>query len=140
MPKTTKSGKARKDELPATLQRSDALAQRTFAKAYDSAMDQYGEEDRAHRAAWAALKHTHEKVGDRWRPKDHSGPSDTQAEGGKDTERTTAGGVDANATKEHLLGLARELDLSGRSTMNKEELVEALRKENDRRTRKRRTG
>ncbi len=39
MPKTTKSGKPKKDELPSTLERSDAKAQRTFAKAHDSAAE-----------------------------------------------------------------------------------------------------
>ena len=43
MPKTTKSGDARKDELPSTLQRSEAKAQRTFAKAHDAAVREYGE-------------------------------------------------------------------------------------------------
>ncbi|WP_029088637.1 ChaB family protein [Brevibacterium album] len=134
MPKTTKSGDPRKGELPQTLQRSDALAQRTFAEAYDSAMDQYRDEERAHRTAWAALKHTHEKVGDRWRPKAESGPSDERAAGGRGEGGSTAGGVDANASKEHLLDLARELDIRGRSTMRKDELVEALRRESERRT------
>ena len=32
MPKTTKGGKPKKDELPSTLQRSNAKAQRTFAE------------------------------------------------------------------------------------------------------------
>src|SRR3712207_8708337 len=32
MPKTTKQGKAKKDELPGTLKRSPEKAQRTFAK------------------------------------------------------------------------------------------------------------
>jgi hypothetical protein len=102
-------------------------------------MDEYGDEERAQRTAWAALKRTHEKVGDRWQPKSESGPSDAQAEGGKSTDRPTAGGVDANATKEHLLHLARELDIEGRSTMTKDELVEALQKENDRRSRQSRS-
>jgi cation transport regulator ChaB len=70
MPKTTSHGNARKNELPQTLQRSDSKAQRTYAKAYDSAMEEYNDEERAQRTAWAALKHTHEKVGDRWQPKD----------------------------------------------------------------------
>ena len=71
MPKTTRSGAARQSELPSTLQRSDELAQRTFAHAYDAAIEQYdGDEERAHRVAFAALKHTHEKVGDSWRPKE----------------------------------------------------------------------
>lgn len=140
MPKTTKSGKARSDELPSTLQRSDALAKRTFAKAHDSAMKEYGDEERAHRVAFSALKHTHEKVGDHWEPKDESGPSDRQAEGGRDTDRPTAGGVDANATKEHLYELASRLKISGRSKMTKKELVEALRKANDRASAKARKG
>ena len=132
MPKTTKSGKAKKDELPSTLKRSGAKAQSTFAKAHDSAAEEYGEGERAHRVAYSALKHTHEKVGDHWEPKDHNGPSDKQAEGGKDTNRETAGGVDANATKEHLEDVARRLDIDGRSTMDKDELVEAIQKANDR--------
>lgn len=137
MPKTNKSGNAKQSELPETLQRSDEKAQRTFSKAYDSAMEQYHDEERAHRTAYDALKHTHEKVGDRWEPKSReSGPSDEQSEGGQDTNRETAGGVDANATKEHLYDQAQELDISGRSKMDKDELVEALEKESNRRTSK----
>ena len=133
MPKTTKSGKPKEEELPSTLQRSEDKAQRTFAKAHDAAADQYdGDAERAHRVAFAAVKHSYEKVGDHWEPKEKRGPSDAQAEGGFDTDRETAGGVDANASKEHLLGLARRLDIKGRSRMTKAELVEALQKANDR--------
>jgi cation transport regulator ChaB len=139
MPKTTKKGDARQDELPSTLQRSDAKAQRTFAKAHDAAAEQYGDEERAYRVAFSALKHTHEKVGDHWEPKDEPGPSDAQAEGGVGTDRPTAGGVDANASKKHLYDLAKRLDIAGRSTMSKDELVEAIGKENDRRTRRSRS-
>jgi cation transport regulator ChaB len=135
VPKTTKSGDAKPEELPSTLQRSDEKAQRTFAKAHDSAAESYDDEQRANQVAWAAVKHTHEKVGDHWEPKDHKGPSDPQAEGGADTDRETKGGVDANATKEHLMDLARELDVPGRSTMTKDELVDALQKANDKATR-----
>ena len=134
MPTTDKSGKPREEELPSTLQRSDEKAQRTFAKTHDSAVEQYGEGERAHRVAFAALKHTHEKVGDHWEPKDHKGPSDPQAEGGVDTDRETAGGVDANASKKHLQDVARRLDVKGRSSMSKDELVEAIGKANDRET------
>lgn len=136
MPKTTKSGDPKRSELPGTLARSGEKAQRTFAEAYDSAAEQYGDEERAHRVAYAALKHTHEKVGDRWEPKAHPGPSDDQAEGGADADRKTAGGVDANASKEHLYDIAKRLDVSGRSSMNKSELVEAIGKANDRKTRR----
>jgi cation transport regulator ChaB len=132
MPKTTKSGKPKKDELPNTLQRSGSKAQRTFAKAHDAAAEQYGDEERAHRVGFSALKHTHEKVGDHWEPKQEPGPSDPQAEGGMDAGLETAGGVDAYASKEHLLQLARRLEIKGRSTMTKSELVDALQKANNR--------
>ena len=136
MPKTTKSGKPKQSELPSTLQRSGKKAQETFAEAHDSAAETYGDEERAHRVAYSALKHTHEKVGDHWEPKEKKGPSDPQAEGGAGTSRETKGGVDANASKQHLYDLAKKLDVPGRSKMDKSELVEALRKANDRETRK----
>lgn len=139
MPKTSRSGDARHDELPSTLQRSDEKAQRTFAKAHDSAVESYGEGRRAHQTAYAALKHTHEKVGDHWEPKEENGPSDPQAEGGRDTDRETAGGVDANASKQHLSEIARRLDISGRSSMSKHELVEAIQKANAKATREARS-
>lgn len=136
MPKSTSKGEAKKSELPDTIKRSDAKAQRTFAKAHDSAVEEYGEGQRAHRVAYAALKHTHEKVGDHWEPKEKGakGPSDAQAEGGRTTSRKTAGGVDANASKKHLYGVAKRLDISGRSTMSKGELVKAIEKANNRKT------
>ena len=131
MPKTTKKGQPRKSELPSTLQRSGKKAQRTFAKAHDSAVEEYGEGERAHRVAYSALKHTHEKVGDHWEPKDSNGPSDKQAEGGRDTHRETAGGVNANASKKHLYAVAKRLDVRGRSTMTKRQLVKAIERAND---------
>jgi cation transport regulator ChaB len=136
MPKTTAAGKPKQSELPSTLQNSSGKAQRTFTKAYDAAIDQYGDEQRAHQVAFAALKHTHEKVGDRWKRKDKGskGPSDARAAGGRDTDRPTAGGVDANASKSHLYDLAKQLKVPGRSSMSKRELVAALQKANDRAT------
>jgi hypothetical protein len=141
MPKTTKSGTAKKEELPGTLKRSDKKAQRTYAKAHDSAVSSYGEGRRAHQTAMSALKHTHEKVGDHWEPKPggKKGPSDEQAKGGKGTSKKTAGGVDANASKTHLQDLAKKLDISGRSKMKKKELVEAIQKANNRKSAKARS-
>ena len=135
MPKTTKKGEPRQSELPSTLQRSGKKVQHTFAKTYDAADEQYGDAERAARTAFAALKHTHEKVGDHWEQKDEYGPSDAQAEGGVDTDRETAGGVDANATKAHLVDVARRLDVRGRSRMTKDELVQAIQKANDKASR-----
>src|SRR4051812_49956486 len=109
MPKTTKSGSAKLSELPSTLRRSPKKAQRTFAKAHDSAAEEYGDERRANQVAWAAVKHSYEKVGDHLEPKDEKGPSDAQAECGRDTDRETKGGVNANATKSHLIYVAKRL-------------------------------
>jgi cation transport regulator ChaB len=134
MPKTTKKGTAKQSEIPSTLRRSPAKAQRTFAKAHDSAAEEYGDERRANQVAWAAVKHSFEKVGDHWEPKDRKGPSDAQAAGGRNTNRETKGGVDANASKAHLMDLAKRLDISGRSRMKKDELVDAIQKASDRKT------
>ncbi|NKR97615.1 cation transport regulator ChaB [Rhodococcus hoagii] len=135
MPKTTKTGQPKKQELPETLLRSPAKAQRTIAKAHDSAVEEYGEGERAHRVAYAALKHSFEKVGDHWEPKAEKGPSDARARsGGPQASGRTAEGVDANASRRHLYDIARKLDIHGRSTMNKGELVDAIEKENRRRS------
>ncbi|MFF2675929.1 ChaB family protein [Arthrobacter koreensis] len=139
MPKTTKAGKAKKSELPSTLERSDQKAKDTFAKTYDSAMDEYGNEQRAAQTAYASLKHTYEKVGDHWEPKDSKGPSDKKAEEGRRSNAKTAGGVDANATKDHLYDVASKLEITGRSRMTKDELVEAIQKANEKETRKSRS-
>jgi cation transport regulator ChaB len=136
VPKTTKNGKAKQDEIPSTLRRSPAKAQRTFAKAHDSAAGEYGDERRANQVAWAAVKHSFEKVGDHWEKKGKKGPSDEQAKGGRNTSKATKGGVDANASKDHLMSLAKRLDISGRSKMKKKELVDAVKKASDRKTAK----
>ncbi len=128
-----------RDELPSTLRRSSKKAQRTWIETHDSAVDTYGEGERAHRTAFAAVKHSFEKVGDHWEPKEKKGPSDRQAEKGTPRRGDTAGGVDANASKQHLYELAKKLDVKGRSTMTKAELVEALEKANNRATAKARS-
>jgi hypothetical protein len=98
----------------------------------------YGEGERAHRTAFAALKHSFEKVGDHWEPKEHRGPSDRQAARSTPRQGQTHGGVDANASKQHLYDTARRLDVPGRSSMTKQmtkqELVAAIEKTNRRAT------
>jgi cation transport regulator ChaB len=131
-----------KKEMPSTIERSPKKAQRTWSKAHDSAVEEYGEGERAHRTAFSALKHQFEKVGDHWEAKGRKGPSDRQAaKSGSSARRggKTAGGVDANATKKHLMDIARRLDVHGRSTMDKDELVEAIQRANDRESRKSRS-
>ncbi len=135
MPKTKPSGSPQPDELPSTLRRSPAKAQRTWAKTYDSAAEEYGDGERAARTAYGSLKHSFEKVGDHWEPKDVRGPSDEQSEkggAGKSRQFPSAEGVDANASKAHLYEVAKSLDVAGRSKMGKEELVEAIKKANRR--------
>ncbi|MGW4214283.1 ChaB family protein [Lentzea sp. NPDC004789] len=123
-----------RQELPSTVARSPKKAQRTWIKAHDSAVETYGEGERAHRTAFSALKHSFEKVGDHWEPKQEKGPSDAQAERSTPAQGETAGGVDANASKQHLYDIAKRLKIEGRSQMTKDELVEAIRKANNRET------
>ena len=130
------AGMPARENLPSTIKRSPQKAQDTYAETLDSATAQYGDGERAHRTALSALKHSFEKVGDHWEPKEQRGPSDEQAAGGVDTDRPTAGGVDANASKAHLLEVAKRLDVRGRSRMTKAELVEAIGKANDRASRR----
>ncbi|GAB3905905.1 ChaB family protein [Microbispora bryophytorum] len=123
-------------ELPSTLERSPKGAQETWIKAHDSAVETYGEGQRAHRTAFAALKHSYEKVGDHWERKKGRGPSDEQAEKGTPKPGKTAEGVDANASKQHLYEVAGRLGISGRSRMTKDELVDAIKKANRKATAK----
>ncbi|MGI5287502.1 ChaB family protein [Nonomuraea polychroma] len=121
------------EELPSTIRRSPKKAQTTWIKAHDNAVEQYGEGRRAHMTAFAALKHSFEKVGDHWEPKAKKGPSD---KGATDRSGRTAEGVDANASKEHLQGVAARLGVRGRSKMTKQELVGAIKKANRKATAK----
>jgi cation transport regulator ChaB len=123
--------KTKKGDLPGTLERSPAKAQRTWAETHDSAVEEYGEGERAHRTAFASLKRGFEKVDDHWEPKKKKGPSDeaaaTKGRGGR-----TAGGVDVlGHTKDELMARAKKLGVKGRSRMNKQELGEAIARKQD---------
>ncbi|WP_431237292.1 ChaB family protein [Mycolicibacterium aichiense] len=122
MPMTKKNGKPKKSELPSTLQKSGKKAQRTFAKAHDAAAKEYRDAERAYRVAYSALENKFEKVGDHWEKK------------AKNAKGKTAEGVSADATKKHLTEIARKLDIPRRSTMNKSDLIAAIRKTNRRET------
>ena len=127
-----------KEDLPSTLKRSPEKVQRTYEKTLDSAHDTYGDEEAAHRAAWASVKHVAEKKGDHWELKDEKGPSDAQAENtgraAREGRDETKGGVNANKTKHELMDDAREAGIAGRSRMNKDELVDALLRHSTRET------
>jgi cation transport regulator ChaB len=106
MPK--EEGKQDRTEVPQTIMRSDEHAQDIWKSAHDSAVETYGEGGRAHRVAFAALKHVYAKKGDRWVKKAEKGPSDPQAERGpttkhKSTEEPkapTAGGKVAHGARD----------------------------------------
>ena len=121
-----------KEDLPGTIRRSPKKAQRTYAKALDSAHEQYDDEERAHRTAYAALKHSFERSGDRWVEKDEKGPSDPQAAKGgraaRESKTPTGGGKDVGATKSELMDQGRKLDVKGRSKMSKDQLTRAVAK------------
>jgi cation transport regulator ChaB len=125
-----------RDEIPGTLKRSPKKAQETWVKTHDSAVETYGEGERAHRTAFSALKHSFQKVEDHWEPKKRKGPSDPQAAKGgraaRDVERETFGGVDVyGSSKRELMERARKLDIRGRSRMDKEELGRAIARKQD---------
>ncbi|MBT2530086.1 ChaB family protein [Streptomyces sp. ISL-99] len=124
-------------ELPSTLERSAEEAQRTWIKAHDSAVEEYGEGERAHRVAFSALKHKYEKVGDHWERKEkgRKGPSDPRAARPRQMGGRSGEGVDEQASKQHLYDLAKRLGVDGRSRMTKPELLEAIRKANRAKTR-----
>lgn len=129
-----------REDLPSTLKRSPEKVQAAYAGTLDSAEETYeGDPERAHRAAWASVKHIAEKQGDHWELKDEPGPSDAQAEQSRtdaavEDPKPTAGGVDANKTKDELYADAQAAGIEGRSAMAKDELVEALQRHNDRET------
>ena len=123
---------SKKEDLPGTLERSPAKAQRTYEKALDAAHEQYGDEERAHRTAFAAVKHSFEKVGDHWEPKDQKGPSDDRAARGGRSGGESAGGVDVRGhTKDELYERAKGLGVKGRSRMTKMELGQAIARKQD---------
>src|SRR5918995_1270629 len=129
-----------KEDLPSTIERSPAKVQRTYEKTLDSAHEQYDSEERAHRTAFASVKHIAEKRGDHWELKDSPGPSDPQsAQGGaaaRDRPKETFGGVDASRPKSELYEEAKKAGIEGRSKMSKDELARALQRRNERETRR----
>jgi len=128
------------DDLPSTLRRSDDHAQAIFTETLNSAEETYGPGERARRTAFASLKHSYEKVGDHWEPKEHRGPSDEQAARGAPDAiqaRPTAGGVDVKGhTKQELYERAKQAGVPGASKLDKDGLAAALDKHNQRETRK----
>lgn len=121
----------RDDEMPSTIARSDKKAQRTWKEAHDSAVETYGEGERAHRTAFAALKHTHEKQGDHWVPKQEKGPSDPRAakptREAREGKGETYGGIDYYGhTKKEFEQRAKRLGITGYSRMRKDELVKKI--------------
>jgi cation transport regulator ChaB len=133
----------KKEDLPSTIARSPKKVQRTYAKALDNAHEQYDSEQRAHRTAYAAVKHIAEKKGDHWELKNGKGPSDPQAaRRGKSARRgggRTYGGVDAGKSKQELYEDAKKAGIEGRSNMTKQQLARALQKHSERRTAKARS-
>ena len=122
---------ADEEDLPGTLKRSPAKAQRTYEKALDSAHEEYDEKEQADRTALASVKHCFEKVGDHWEPKDHRRHSDAR-QGGPRNWRPTAGGVDVEATpkQEPRPGQGARC-IEGRSRMSKVELGQAIARKQD---------
>ena len=130
----------RPEDLPSTLRRSDEHAQRIFTETLNSAEGTYGPGERARRTAFAALKHSYEKVGDHWERKAQRGPSNPQARRGAPEAREggeTFGGVDVEGhTRAELLERAKGLGVRGVSRMTKAQLGHAIDAANRRATAK----
>jgi cation transport regulator ChaB len=125
--------RGRNEDLPGTIKRSPAKAQRTYKETLDAAHETYeGDEERAHRTAYSALKHSFEKVGDHWEPKRRRGPSDERAARGRGGGGESAGGVDVRGhTREELYRRAAKLGVKGRSSMDKQQLAQAIARRQD---------
>ena len=118
-------------DLPSTLEKSAGKIQRTYAETLQSAEEQYDDEARAHRTAWASVKHVAEKRGDHWELKDEPGPSDPRsqqsAQGKREGKGETFGGVDVEGnTRDELADRAKQAGITGYSDMTKTELARAL--------------
>ncbi len=119
------------DEMPETIKRSSKKAQRTWRETNDNAVREYGEGEAAHRTAYASLKHSFEKRGDRWVPKKEKGPSDPRS--AQPTakaiagEGRTYGGLDYYGhTKRELIEIAREVGAKVTTHMSKDQIAEAI--------------
>ncbi len=125
---------ATKEELPDTIKRSPKKVRDTYQKTLDNAHDQYrGDEERAHRTAWGAVKNLAEKKGDHWEPKDGTGPSDPRSKKSQREKRQDKGetfqGIDVEGnTKEELAKRAQRAGISGTSDMDKKEIARELAK------------
>jgi len=129
--------------LPSTLERSPKKARATYGATLASAERSYpNDEARAHRAAWGAVKHGFEKVGDHWEPKAKKGPSDPRsAKRGANPAGASFGGVDVlGKTKAELTHAARAAGVKVTTKMTKADIAERLERANDRATREAREG
>ncbi len=135
MPKTTQDRTA---EEAGAAGNTAALAREgatDLAKAHDSAVEEYGEGSehtgsRTRRSSTASRRSA--TTGSR-RPRRGRRTHGRAAEARRPPAAPLRG-VDANASRRHLYDIARKLDIHGRSTMNKGELVDAIEKENRRRS------
>jgi cation transport regulator ChaB len=123
------------ERIPDTIKRSPAKVRRAYEETLDSAHEQYRSEERAHRAAWASVKHIAEKVGDHWELKRSYGASDPQSTQhgaqARSRPKATAGGVDVYGhTKQELYQRAKRAGIKGRSRMTKLELAQAIARRN----------
>lgn len=132
-----KGSKGEYAPLPSTLERSPKKAQDIYEEALENAEREYGgDEERAHRVAWSAVKHSFEKVGDHWEPKRKRGPSDPRAaQGGPKASGPSYGGVDVEGkTKAELVAEAERLGAHVPKGMTKAEIADTIAKANDRAT------
>lgn len=124
--------------LPSTLERSPKKAQDTYEQTLERAEAEYsGDEARAHRVAWGAVKNGFEKIGDHWEPKPEPGPSDPRSVQPHAAKIAgvgeTFGGVDVlHHSKSELVERAQALGVEPTSHATKNDLARAIAKKQSR--------
>lgn len=102
-------------------------SQYIWIAAHDSAVQTYGEGERAHRTPFVASKHIREKMGGDWSTKINRGSDDPAISAATDPPQRGKGDTHAHISKKKLYEIASRLHIPRRSLMNKKELAEAIR-------------
>ena len=86
--------------------------------------------------AWAAVKHSFEKVGDHWEKKAGGrGPVRRPGRGRPEHQQEDRRAASTRTPPRSTCStVAKKLDISGRSTMKKKQLVDAIQQANDKKT------
>lgn len=125
-------------EVPDAIRHPLNKAQEIWTRAQHTAVAAYGEGQRAYRIARTALKEALATVGEqREREQDRGASALHRAPRSQGQQATRpAARVGTDTTKAHLMEVAKQLEVPGRSRMSKGELIEAIEQTSSRSMRK----